>query len=495
MSLVHLVERLEQCKARFGTRDALRVLPLLQQLAGRRFRDAAPLARFHEAVLFVRAFPASPEILEAAERILSDFGRRAAAVPDPAPLEVPEVSGMAGTGLATTFGYEVARHLVRRHGRAVSIDWDAYEHPERLGLVLPGLIPALRDEASVEPHVSYRTWLEAAGGLSWLLARIGAPEQYDALELPLRWELGDSPATRTRMRLPVRRVFYHRDPPIQRREVSLAGVAAAERLPARRLSTAGGERMIGLARDTSAVRYRELHGFTYGDARRVYQIDAGRGVQIFLWGLRPEHRLPLRAYHAALIWKNGVPIGYFEGLSLFERMEVGFNLYYTFREGETAWLYARLLAILHQRLRVTCIGVDPYQIGHDNEEAIHSGAFWFYRKLGFRSVDPALRALTAREERRIAGRPGYRTPPAVLRRLVQRPLVYELPGSEPGAWDRFSLHPVALALARGRAPAVARGLARLGRFKRGPEEAAYLWRMRRDRRLRAEVLRLGSRAS
>jgi hypothetical protein len=413
-------------------------------------------------------------------------------LPDPAPLEAPEVSGVAGTGLSTTFGYEVARHLVGRHGGAVSIDWDAYQHPERLGLVLPGLIPVLRDEASVEPHVPYRAWLEAAGGLPWLLAHIEAPELYDGLELPLHWELGDSPATRTRMRLPVRRVFYHRDPLIQRREISLDGVAAGERLPARRLPVKAGERRIALARDTSAVRYRELHGFTYGDARHVYEIDAGRGVLIFVWGLRPEHRLPLRAYHAAMIWKNGVPIGYFEGLSLFERMEAGFNLYYTFREGETAWLYARLLALFHQRLGVTCFWVDPYQIGHDNEEALHSGAFWFYRKLGFRSVDPAIRALTAREERRVARRPGYRTPPAVLRRLVRAPLVYELPGSEQEAWDRFSLHPVALALARGRVPAVSRGLARLGRFKRGPEEVAYLRRMGRDRRLRAEVLRLGS---
>jgi len=28
-----------------------------------------------------------------------------------------------------------------------------------------------------------------------------------------------------------------------------------------------------------------------------------------------------------MIFKNGVPVGYFEGLSLFERMESGFNLY------------------------------------------------------------------------------------------------------------------------------------------------------------------------
>jgi len=36
----------------------------------------------------------------------------------------------------------------------------------------------------------------------------------------------------------------------------------------------------------------------------------------------------------------------------------------------------------------TCVSVYPYQLGHDNDEAIESGAFWFYRKLGFRRDEP-----------------------------------------------------------------------------------------------------------
>jgi hypothetical protein len=97
-------------------------------------------------------------------------------------------------------------------------------------------------------------------------------------------------------------------------------------------------------------------------------------------------RLPLRAYHSAMIYKNGVPIGYFEGLSFFERMESGFNLYYTFREGETAWLYANILNVMRRLTGASSFSLDPYQIGFENEEGIQSGAFWFYRKLGFRST-------------------------------------------------------------------------------------------------------------
>jgi hypothetical protein len=105
-------------------------------------------------------------------------------------------------------------------------------------------------------------------------------------------------------------------------------------------------------------------------------------------------------------------------------MEVGFNLYYTFREGETAWLYARLLRLFHQLLGVTRFTVDPYQLGLHNDEAIDSGAFWFYRKLGFRPDHTEVARLLATEEKRLRANPDYRTPARILRRLAAGWMVY-----------------------------------------------------------------------
>jgi len=51
-------------------------------------------------------------------------------------------------------------------------------------------------------------------------------------------------------------------------------------------------------------------------------------------------------------------------------MESGFNLYYTFRDGETAWLYARILNVMHHFAKVTAFSLDPYQIGFEKEEGI-----------------------------------------------------------------------------------------------------------------------------
>jgi hypothetical protein len=149
-----------------------------------------------------------------------------------------------------------------------------------------------------------------------------------------------------------------------------------------------------------------------------------------------------------MIYKNGVPIGYFEGLSFFERMESGFNLYYTFREGETAWLYAKILNVMRRLTGVSSFSLDPYQIGFENEEGIQSGAFWFYRKLGFRSTRRSIQKLTESEEEKIRRRKTYRTTVATLRRLSAAPMILELDERRKGDWDRFQVRNIGLAVQR-----------------------------------------------
>ena len=125
------------------------------------------------------------------------------------------------------------------------------------------------------------------------------------------------------------------------------------------------------------------------------------------------------------------------------------NIFYTFRAGESVWLYARLMRLFKQLLGVTVFSIDPYQLGAGNEEGIESGAYWFYRKLGFRPIQPALIKLDTSEARKIATRTDYRTPARTLRRLAAGHVLYEAPGApESGAWDRFHIHHIGLKLAR-----------------------------------------------
>ena len=347
----------------------------------------------------------------------------------------------------------------------VEIAWENYDPGRELGTTSPRFIPLLEDDAYVEADTPWRRWLETAAGKknasaawlpAWLIERFEQlqlpvqqkAELYESLRVPLRWNLGNSVIARTRNWKPVRSVFYHSEPLISRSQVSLAAELARRPPQLTKLSRQQGDKIMDMIREVMLVRYRELYGTTLGDPKSVVQSDVGRGVTIYLWNLPPDRRLPLRAYVAGLTLKNGVPVNYVEAIGLCEWMEVGFNTFYTFRGGEAGWIYAQVLRCLRHRMGTTCISVYPYQLGHENEEAIESGAFWFYRKLGFRPGRPELQKLVEREEQKIAADSKYRTPAHTLKRLAAGHVFYELPGSEAGAWDRFSTRNIGLQVNR-----------------------------------------------
>ena len=456
-SIQRFLDQLDNAKRRFEKRDAQIVADALTSLQRQKFRDAESLLQFHELLLFVRAYPANARVLRLAEANLKTLSDRvamlSAAEADLTALAHPEASGIAGTSVTDTFSYPIVRWLVQQQQRRVQLSWDWFEDENRLAQIWPRLMPLLEEDAAVEANVPYRDWLSLAKGgrkdLEWLVVRFESlqlsekekTELFDAQKLYVEWT-PPYRATRTGMRLPVRTIFYQHEPLIQRREVSLR--RELESLPPdpQKLSARQGAAILEMARETSTVRYRELYGFTHGNPRGVLRAELGRGVDLYVISLPPGRRLPLRAYHAAMIFKNGIPVGYFEGLSLFERMESGFNFYYSFREGETAWVYARTLSVFRRLLGVSAFSLDPYQIGHENEEGIASGAFWFYRKLGFRPTDPNIEKLTQDEEQKIAGRASYRTSARTLRRLAAGPMIWELDDRRRGDWDRFQVRKI-----------------------------------------------------
>jgi hypothetical protein len=582
-----LLDELDELKRPGGARTRARLRGALARARRREFDDAASLIRFHEILLFLRAYPQSPALLRQTERLLSSFKRRVrrlADAPDLYEFAEPEVSGIAGTSFSAVFGYHISRWLAARHPTRTGVEWEGYEDKGQLASVLPRFIPLLEEEAYVENFYAHREeMLRAARGgsrgrtsdegrvragvggrddergeeneLAWLLRRferLPLPEEdvvalYESLRLAVSWRLGDE-STRTLMRRRAPKVFYHDAPLLARRDVSLERELAADAsaLPFEKLSRAEGRRLLDMGRETMASRYRELHGFTHGDPRTVLRADAGRGLEIFFWGVPARRRLPTLAYHSQLLFKNGVPCGYAEALTLFERVEAGLNLFYTFREGESAWVYARVLRLFNQLLGARVFSIDPYQLGYGNEEGIASGAFWFYRKLGFRPVVPLLATLTEREERKIAARSGYRTQPRTLRELASGHALYEAPGARRGVWDDFHIRNLVAAVSRRMAKSFGgdsskirrasveevsaalgldatlwnederralenfslllalvpdlprwsqddkRALVRIIRAKAGADELTYLRLLRKHQRLRLEIIRLGS---
>jgi hypothetical protein len=490
----HLLTQLETAKNQFEPGHAARIAKLLTQLSKLHLTDPHQLIRFHESLLFLRAFPHAASQVPRIEHLLNTFHRRIEnlrrANAAMSVFDDFDTSGIAATTMQDVLSFDVAQWLIdrmklQRLSNRISPDvdiawdvyWDDYQAERARGNTWPRFIPLLEEDADVEADIPWSTWLAAACGrqnpLPWLLsqfARLPLPareqaELYDSLRLPIRWNLENSKLSRTLHFARPRRFYFHQARLIQRNEVSLPRELSQPAPKLEKLSTAAGESVIHDVREVMLVRYRELYGTTLGDPNTVVRADVGRGVVMYFWELLPARRLPLRAYVAGYTLKNGVAINYIEAIGLCEWIEVGFNTFYTYRQGETAWIYAQCLRCIGALTRAKCFSIYPYQIGHDNEEAITSGAFWFYRKLGFRPGRPDLQKLCEQEEKKIAANPQYRTPPRTLRRLAEAHMFYELnrergdgrleslprakprgPGERselrapttPGPWDTFS---------------------------------------------------------
>jgi hypothetical protein len=441
-SLDVLLTNLEAAKSHFGRGAAAETKVLLDQLSRQIFRDAKSLIRFHETLLFLRAFPQSAALVSRIEKLLNTFHERIEKIRelgvDMSAFDDFDTSGIAGTTMQDALNFEAARWLARRIPRNVEIAWEEHEEERAMGSAWPRFIPLLEEDGDVEANIPWRRWLDSARGrerdLEWLIRRFeqlpATPreraELYDSLRLPLRWHLKNLKFSRTRNWTRPRQFYFHTEPLIVRSQVSLAHELAEPAPRFVKLSRREGESVMHTIREVMAVRYRELYGTTLGDPHSVVRAMLGRGVVMYFWNLPVARRLPLRAYVAGFTLKNGVPINYVEAIGLCEWIEVGFNTFYTYRQGETAWIYAQALRCLCAFTGATTTSVYPYQIGQNNDEALDSGAFWFYRKLGFRSGRQDLEQLARREEQKIAANPQYRTPKKTLKRLAEAHVFYEL---------------------------------------------------------------------
>src|SRR5262245_45775533 len=183
-SLDKLLAQLDESKRQFGKDHGTRTEKLLSAVSKRRFNDAETLARFHEALLFIRSHPQNESTFHTAEALLSTFVQRVDLLresgADLTPLDYIEYSGIAGTAISGNFSYDIVRFLVERYPSSVDAKWTESEKPERLGATLPRFLPLLYEDSLVEANIPYVTWIDSATKkrrrIGWLIRRF---EQLD----------------------------------------------------------------------------------------------------------------------------------------------------------------------------------------------------------------------------------------------------------------------------------------------------------------------------
>ncbi|HET6892988.1 MAG TPA: hypothetical protein VFH31_17920, partial [Pyrinomonadaceae bacterium] len=174
-----LLDNLEEAKRRFVPGNQKKILELLTRLKRQKIKDAESLIRYHEVLLFLRAYPQSARIVPLVDEELSSFPQRVVSLEktgaDLSALEEGEVSGIGGTSVTDTFSYYIVRWLVKRYPAHISLDWGWFESENRLAETWPRFMPLLEEDGLVEANVPYQKWLGAARGrvnaVAWLIQR------------------------------------------------------------------------------------------------------------------------------------------------------------------------------------------------------------------------------------------------------------------------------------------------------------------------------------
>lgn len=428
--------------SRFSPKARVAKRRLLAAIVTARITDPAALGRLHEALCFVQAYPDDREILDRVDGLLRSFPARIGQLRPRGQARLHD-SGIAGSTLEYPYGLPLSRWLAARLGRHADIGWAGIADTEKIADALDLLVTPSESDAFSEGGFTVRQWLGVARAgrrLTDLQVLVEAFDRapidpgvrdwlYESLGLPVRIRLAARGVSRTMAKGPVERPVFQRTP-LRRAGVNVVREATRP-LPLRRASRAVAGELIETARVAMATRSRELHAFSNPNAEDVLVGDAGRGLRVALIGLPPELRLPFEGYYAFLAVRNGVPVSYGGGWCLFETLEFGFNVFESFRQGESAWILGQALRAYHQVFGMRTVAVDPYQLGTDNPEALRSGAFYFYQHLGFRPRSETVRRILEEELGKIARDHRYRSPLPVLRRLAREEACLTLPGGSP----------------------------------------------------------------
>ena len=445
--MTQALRRLEALHFDFGAGRGAQKLLLLRELERGRLGSRQGITRLHEMLCFMRAYPDDHAVLAQVVVMLNNFSERADLRRQRAALDD---SGISGTQIRYRFYWPTARRLAARWPQQLCIDWDAHDEPDRIAAALPMLSTPIEAAwlSGRTPSAQVAITRMNAGKVgegTFLVRRIEAMPGDDFTREAFADSLDTPMLIKPEVDTPSRTLSWHSRSPITFVSGPLRRIrpdlrAELERPPraVRAASPIEGERLIELAMTALVTRSRDLDGIAYGNARDVWMIDDAHGLQWAFIGLVPERRQLLRASHGFLTLKNGVPIGYGQMDTLFGCADVSFNSFDTFRGAETAWVFARLLAATKALLGARSFTLDGYQLGHHNEEAIASGAWWFYQKLGFVPRKPATRKLATAELTRMKANPAHLTSKATLRKLSADTMVFETDGARAANWPRLA---------------------------------------------------------
>ena len=415
-----LISQLYTIRNRFGKNMAAQKIRLLELLSKGSFRDKRSLQLYYDCLVFLLAYPDNKTVCDAASRALQQLEDL---VQDNESVKGRLFnSGISRTELCSAFSFEMVKWFCTHHRDRIRFDsFDADDG--RISTVLTVVLPRAESEIFQDGNESWRSWIMQTAGkgadmLDRLLAAFNeadiSPFVRDELWASLGLNTVISFASHTRLPASLVRPFFHRSL-LKKNSIRVKQDLKPLQVD---LTKEQAEQVIGCARTALVQHLREIDPITFTGWPYVSYYHLSRGVSIALMGMVPERRSPIDCYMGYMVFKNGLPVAYAGSWILFNSGRIGLNIFPSYRGGESKYIFEQVLNLHCRVYNLRRFTVDPYQVGKDNSDGIHSGAFWIYYQAGFRPLKKEQYELAASEARKIRSQTGYRSPAPVLKKLA-----------------------------------------------------------------------------
>lgn len=454
-----LIRSLEKVRTSFVADDIRKTEEILTALLKMKQIPPSGLLPLHEALLFIKAFPFTDKLAILADknlRLLENYLVQGVRKKQTGLIKAIDNSGVSGSKVVATFSYDLIHCLISSFPDAVLYDSCAIDAEEFFSLLLTMLPSPLKENFMEGGWNTVDEWLDALcskdrkAKLQLLLSffnEAGIPRTqrdflFERLQLYIEADLAKMPS-RTNIFLPAE-TFIHADGILKKTDVNAMVHTPVEE--DHTVTVDERKRIISAVRWTLFALFRETDPGTYADLHDVRVFHVGRGLQIVLMGMKHDRRNPIDAYIGFMAFKNGCPYAYGGAWMLGPMAKIGINVFPAFRGGESALFFAQLMRVYQQVFSPEYFVAEPYQVGRDNPEGIETGAFWFYYRLGYRPVLPALKKLAATEFQKLKTGKTKKTPASLLRKLVADELIWVEPEKEQRLKEKFDTAQLSKAL-------------------------------------------------
>ena len=402
---------------------------IIQSLQKTNLPDNQLLIHYHDMLLFVLSHPQNQKQLKTAE---SEMRRVSAHLGKVGNKSAFTDSGLPFTTMTTRYSHDLMEWMMQNY---FTLELDTLEDEISLNDFLKSTLPALlRDETTAglsNDDLFERLGIKPSLRLSFLIQEFKklnavsyAKEQlWQSLNFFASFKFNHLKNSRSFNRFEREPIFFQTDLIKKFDHQQLLNTPVGNPV---QLKKEEKENLIAVIRLSMIQTLRETDTATYMDENslRYYVLD--RGMSIAFYGMTPQRQLAFQSYIGYTLFKNGYPTAYGGSWIFGKAARFGLNVFEPFRGGESGLIMCQLLRTYKQVFNLNYIEVDAFQFGKDNPDGIKSGAYWFYYRYGFRSLDKKLAQLAEKEMKTIQSKSGYRTSEKTLTHLAESNVALEM---------------------------------------------------------------------